>query len=87
MSQMKIQGNLYGINYPQEFSEDEFLKEHSIENAKEIIAELTLNKVFLDGKFDDDSWVLINNKELNIRKYFNFQDILDTEIKIKAKCW
>lgn len=84
---MKIQGNLYGINYPQEFSEDEFLKEHSIENAKEIIAELTLNKVFLDGKFDDDSWVLINNKELNIRKYFNFQDILDTEIKIKAKCW
>lgn len=84
---MKIQDNLYGINYPQEFSEDEFLKEHSIENAKEIIAELTLNKVFLDGKFDDDSWVLINNKELNIRKYFNFQDILDTEIKIKAKCW
>lgn len=84
---MKIQGNLYGINYPQEFSEDEFLKEHSIENAKEIIAELTLNKVFLEGKFDDDSWILINNQELNIRKYFNFQDISDTEIKIKVKCW
>ncbi|PDY61939.1 hypothetical protein COM87_02620 [Bacillus thuringiensis] len=87
MSQMKIQDNLYEINYPQEFSEDEFLKEHSIENAKEIIAELTLNKVFLDGKFDDDSWVLINNKEINIHKYFNFEDILDTEIKIKVKCW
>ncbi|WP_422851254.1 hypothetical protein [Bacillus pseudomycoides] len=87
MSQMKIQDNLYGINYPQEFSEDEFLKEHSIENAKEIIAELTLNKVFLDGKFDDDSWILLNNKEINIHKYFNFEDILDTEIKIKVKCW
>ena len=87
MSQMKIQDNLYEINYPQEFSEDEFLKEHSIENAKEIIAELTLNKVFLDGKFDDDSWILLNNKEINIHKYFNFEDILDTEIKIKVKCW
>ncbi|PEB87990.1 hypothetical protein CN911_15095 [Bacillus thuringiensis] len=87
MSQIKIQDNLYGINYPQEFSEDEFLKEHSIENAKEIIAELTLNKVFLDGKFDDDFWVLINNKEINIHKYLNFKDILDTEIKIKVKCW
>lgn len=71
----------------EEYSDDEFQNEQSIEIAKEIIAELKINNFFLQGEFSDDYWILTDNKEIGIQKYFYFNDINDVDIKPKVKCW
>lgn len=75
------------FDYIAEYSDDEFLKEQSIENAKDIITELTINNVFVHGEFNDNHWILLDNKEVNIQKFLDFNDIHDNELKDKAKCW
>ncbi|MBY3621261.1 tyrosine-type recombinase/integrase [Paenibacillus sp. FSL K6-3166] len=71
----------------EEYSDDEFITNQSIEIAKEIIVELKINHVLINGEFDEDNWTLVDNKEINIQKYFTFNDITDSVIKIKVKCW
>lgn len=71
----------------EEYSDDQFQNEQSIEIAKEIISELKINKIFLQGEFSDDYWVLIDNKEIGHQKYYYFNDINDIDIKNMVKCW
>jgi len=74
-------------SYIGEYSENEFEFEHSILMATEVIEDLRKNGVFLKGDFYNDTWILENNKIIHQRVKFIFDDILDSDIKIKVKCW
>ncbi|PGB81754.1 hypothetical protein COM05_18860 [Bacillus toyonensis] len=71
----------------EEYSGDEFDLLDAVDAAKETIERLVTENVWLVGEFEDDEWVLEDDKESFATVTFQFMDVSNDILKMQLKCW